>query len=147
MHDVFLALAAQQTLRLCVCQRAACLQIVEGDDLGADEAAFKVGMDLAGGLRGLRALFDRPRAALVRAGCQEGDEPQQLVAALDQPVKTGLLQSELLHEHGLLVRVVQLGDVGFELCADGQNLAALLRGQFLHLREILAGLGLVHVVF
>ena len=75
-----------------VCQRAACLQIVEGDDLGADEAAFKVGMDLAGGLRGLRALFDRPRAALVRAGCQEGDEPEQLVAALDQPVETGLLQ-------------------------------------------------------
>ena len=38
-------------------QRAAGLEIVEGDDLGADKAAFKVGMDLTGGLRGLRALF------------------------------------------------------------------------------------------
>ena len=51
------ALAAQQTLRLCVGQRAACLQIVEGDDLGANEAAFKVGVDLAGSLRRFGAAF------------------------------------------------------------------------------------------
>ena len=55
---------------------------------------------------------------------REGDEAQQLVAALDQPVKAGLLQSQLCHEHGLLVRVVKLGNVGLKLCADGQNLAA-----------------------
>ena len=146
MHDVFLALAAEQALCLCVGQCAAGLEIVEGNDLGADKAAFKVGMDLTGGLRGLRALFDGPCAALVRACRQERDEAQQLVAALDQPVKAGLLQSQRFHEHGLLVRVVKLGNVGLKLCADGQNLAALLRGQFLHLREILAGLGLVHVV-
>ena len=88
MHDVFLALAAQQTLRLGVGQRAAGLEIVKGDDLGADEAALKIGVDLARGLRGLGALLDGPGAAFVAARGQEGDEAQQLVAALDQPVQT-----------------------------------------------------------
>ena len=145
MHDVLLALAAQQTLRLGVGQRAAGLEIVKGDDLGADEAALKIGVDLARGLRGLGALLDGPGAAFVAARGQEGDEAQQLVAALDQPVQTRLLQAQLFHEHGLFVRIVELGDVGLELCADRQHLAALLRGQRLHLGEIAAALGGIDV--
>ena len=51
-----LALAAEQALRLGVGQRAAGLEIVKGDNLGADEAALKVGMNFAGGLWGLGAF-------------------------------------------------------------------------------------------
>ncbi len=46
-----------ETLGLCACQRAALLQIVKGDDLGADEAALEIRVDLSGRLRRLRALF------------------------------------------------------------------------------------------
>ena len=73
MHDILLALTAEQTLGLGVRQRAAGFEVVKRDDLRTDEAALEVGMDLARGLRGLRAVFDRPRAAFVAARGQERD--------------------------------------------------------------------------
>ncbi len=109
----------------------------------ADEAPLEVGMDLSGGLRGL----DGPGPAFVGAGGQEGDETQQGVAAADQPVQAGLPQAQFLHEHGLFLRVVQLGDVRFQLGADGQHLAALLVRQFPDLLEIGAGFRLVDLGF
>ena len=42
-------------------------QILVADDAGADEAAFKIAVDLAGSLRGLGALADGPGAALLLA--------------------------------------------------------------------------------
>ena len=88
-HDILFALASQQPLCLCVGQRAARLEIVKGNYLCADKAALKIRMDLTGCLRGLRPLLDSPGAALVAAGCQEGNQPQQFIAALDEPVQTG----------------------------------------------------------
>lgn len=88
-------------------------------------------MDLAGSLRRLGAALDGPRTAFVASSGQEGDQPEQAVAALDQTVKAGLLKSKLLHEHGLFIRIVELGDVGLELGADRQDLTALALGELL----------------
>ena len=79
LHDVVLALAADQTLCLGGSHGAAGLHILKGNDLGADEPPLKVGVDLAGGLGGLGALFDGPGPALVGARGQEGNEAQQSV--------------------------------------------------------------------
>ena len=103
-------------------------------------------MDLTGGLRGAGALFDRPGAAFVAAGRQERDEAEQLIARLNQTVEAGLLQAQLFHEHGLFVRVVQLGDVRLQLGADRQGKGALLVGQLLDLLEVRHGLRIVHGV-
>ena len=103
-------------------------------------------MDLAGGLGRLGALLDRPGAALVAAGGEEGDKPQKGVAALDEQVEAGLADAQLLHEHGLFLGVVQLGDVGLQLGADGQYLAALFLGQLLHGHVVAVPLGVGHIV-
>src|SRR5436190_802900 len=47
-------------------------QLVEGDDLGLDEAALEVGVDDAGGLRCRPALADGPGPGLLGAGGQVG---------------------------------------------------------------------------
>ena len=83
-------------------------------------------MDLSGGLRRFCALFDRPRAALVFAVGQEGDQPQQLIRTLDQAIKAGLLNPQIGQKHCPLLRIIQLGDVLLKLGADGQHLRALL---------------------
>ena len=93
-------------------------------------------MDLAGGLGGLGALLDGPGPALVLAVGQEGDQAQQSVGALDEPVQAGLLHSQLLQKHQLLL-ALQLGDVLLHLGADGQHLAVLRVGNGLHLLVVL----------
>ena len=107
-------------------------------------------MDLPGGLRRLGALLDRPCAALVLAVGQEGDESQQVVAALDQPVEAGLLDAQIGQKHGPLLRIVQLGDVLLQLGTDGQHLRPLLLRQLADSPEIVVALAvgkavLVHV--
>src|SRR5207245_2741084 len=73
-------------------------EVVEGDDLGADEAALDVGMGLARRLLRARAAPDGPGPALVLARGQEGDEAQQLVGGPDHAVEAGLVQAEVLAE-------------------------------------------------
>ena len=82
-------------------------------------------MDLAGGLRGLRTLDDGPRAALILAVGEEGDQSQQRIGTLNEPVQAGLFDAQLLKEHGAVV-AVQLSNVLLELGANGQYLRALL---------------------
>ena len=146
-HDVLLALASKKPLRLGVCQRAAGFEIVECDDLGTDEATLKIGVDLAGSLRRLGAALDGPRTAFVASSGQEGDQPEQAVAALDQTVEAGLLKSKLLHEHGLFIRIVELGNVGLELGADRQDLTALALGELFDGDKVAARFGVVYLVF
>ena len=134
-HDVLLALAAEKALLLRGGDAAAADHIVKVDRLGADEAALDVGVDLTGGLRGLGAVSDRPRSALVLAVGEEGDEAEQRVRALDEAVEAGLLNAELFKEH-CAVLAIQLGNVLLELGADGQHLRALLFGKLLDLPEI-----------
>ena len=47
LHHIFLAFAADLALCLGVGHGAEALQVFKGDDLGADEATLKVGVDLA----------------------------------------------------------------------------------------------------
>ena len=94
-------------------------------------------MDLAGGLGSLGALFDGPGAALVLTVGQEGDETQQVIAALDETVQTGLFDAQVRQEHGAFLRVIQLGDVLLQLGADGQHLGALFGGQIADGLEVL----------
>ena len=93
-------------------------------------------MDLTGSLGSLGALADGPGTALVLAVGQEGDQAQQVIAALDQPVKAGFLDAQILQEHGPLLGIVQLGDILLQLGADGQHLRALLGGQIPDKAEI-----------
>ena len=102
VHDILLALAAQQALCLRIGQRAAGLEIVEGDDLGADEAALKVGMDLAGGLRELQERADG--AAAVNAGRNWSAEEE---ARLLQEYGAGLPIETIAHRHGRSVGAIE----------------------------------------
>ena len=146
LHDILLALGANLALGLGGGHGADGLQILEGDDLGTDEATLEVGVDLAGGLGSLGATLDGPCTALVGAGGQEAAQAQQSVAGLDQAIQTGLGNAQLLHEHGLLVGIVQLGNVGLQLGADGQALGTLGVGQSLNGAEVAVVVGLVDLV-
>ena len=95
-------------------------------------------MDLARGLGGLGAPFDRPGAALVLAGGEEGDQAQQGVAGLDEPVQAGLGDAQIVQEH-LLLLAIQLGDLRLQLGTDGDDLGPLLGGQLLH--HLVVGVG------
>ena len=143
LHDILLALGADLALGLGGGHGADGLQILEGDDFGTDEATLEVGVDLTGGLGSLGATLDGPGTALISTGGQEAAQTQQCVAGLDQTVQTGLGDAQLLHEHGLLIGIVQLGDVGLQLGADGQALAALGGGQLLDGAEVAVCIGLV----
>ena len=52
LDDVVLAFEPLEVLGLHFLHRAGAVQVVEGGDLGADEAPGEVGVDLAGGLDG-----------------------------------------------------------------------------------------------
>ncbi|CAN4017775.1 VanZ-like domain-containing protein, partial [Dysosmobacter welbionis] len=136
LNHILLALAAEQPFLLGGVDAAAGDHVIVCDDLRPDEAPLDVGVDLAGGLGGLGALLDGPGPALVLAVGQEGDQAQQSVGALDEPVQAGLLHSQLLQKHQLLL-ALQLGDVLLHLGADGQHLAVLRVGNGLHLLVVL----------
>ena len=84
LHYVVLALAPDKTLFLCGGHGAAGLEVVKGHYLGADEAALEVGVDLAGGLRGLGPPTDGPGPALVLAAGEVGDQAQARTSSLPQ---------------------------------------------------------------
>ena len=73
-------------------------EIVIGDRLGADEAALEVGVDLARRFRRLGAAVHRPGARFLRAGGEEGDEAEQLVAGVDHAGEPGLVEAEVGEE-------------------------------------------------
>ena len=68
----------------------------------------------------LEPTRNRPGAALVLAGGEEADQPQQLVALADQPHQAALVQPVAGQElRGLLV--VHLRQLGLHLAADGRG--------------------------
>ena len=97
-------------------------------------------MDLARGLRGLGAPGNGPGTALVLAGGEEGDQPQQGVAGANEPVQTGLRNAQLLQELLFLLRL-QLGDLRLQLGAHGNDLGPLPGGQIGH--QLIVGVVLV----
>ena len=108
------------------------LQILKGHHLGADEATLKVGVDLTGGLGALVPLVMVQARHSSSPAVRKEMRAQQGVAGLDEAVQTGLLDTQILQEHGLLFPV-QLGDLGLQLGAHGDNLGPSLGGDLLHL--------------
>ncbi len=64
-----------------------------------------------------RAARDRPGAALVLAGRQERDVPEQVVGRANHPVDAGLVEGEVGEEGGR-VGLLQLRNLQFDLGAD-----------------------------
>lgn len=109
LHDVVLALDADLAFLAGGGDAAGGDEVVVVDDLRADEAALEVRVNLAGGFRCRRALDDGPGAALIRAGCQESLEAQEVEGCLDQAVEAALRLAEVFEE-GLGLFFVELSD-------------------------------------
>lgn len=72
LDDVILAFQAQPAFLLSHGQRTGVDQIVIMDNFGADEAALKIGVNLARSLRRLRAPADGPGAHLLLSSRKKG---------------------------------------------------------------------------
>ena len=97
-------------------------------------------MDLPRRLGGLGAPGDGPGPALVLAAGEVGDEAQQGVAGLHQPVQAALADAQVLQEHGLLL-ALQLGDLRLQLGAHGDDLGPLGPGPLRYLPVVGGSLG------
>src|SRR6266545_5417555 len=75
--DVGAAFGAEEALGAGGVPAAGGDHVVVGDHLGADEAAFEVGVDAAGGFGGGGAAVDLPRPGLVLAGGEEGEQVEE----------------------------------------------------------------------
>ena len=95
-------------------------------------------MDDAGGLRGGRALTNRPGLDLHLAGRKERLQTEQLIGRLREHVQTGLFQAQALQVVGGVLGI-ELGKLSLNLGADGQRLDAVDG------RQVLVEHVLVHV--
>ena len=121
-------------------------QVVVADDLGADEAAFDVGMDLAGRLRRLRAATDRPGPDFRLAGGEEMHQPQQFIGGFDQFRQPAFRQTQVAQERcGLVVR--QLGDFRLDPGGNDDHFGVFCRTVFADLRHMNVGGVLAGFVF
>src|SRR5215218_6021782 len=95
-------------------------EVLPRRNLGGDEAALDVGVDLARCAAGGRAARDRPGAALLALpGGEERDQAQQRERLADHGLEAGLADAELLaHRHRLVV--LELGQLGVETGAHGR---------------------------
>ena len=78
LHNVFLTLAAKQTLFLDLVSVSFTDKIVKCDDLCTNEAALKVRMYLSRGSGSLGASLDRPGANLLRSRRKEADQAKKM---------------------------------------------------------------------
>src|ERR1700693_1948347 len=97
-HHVILALQSQSTGFAGAGFAAILNVIIEGDHLGADEAALEIRVDDPGRLRRSAALAHRPGADLLGAGGEICNEAEQLVGAANHAIETGLVQTEIGQE-------------------------------------------------
>ena len=72
LPHVVLALNAGLAFGTSLGNRASADEVLEADDLGLDKTLLEIGVDDAGGLRGLGPLRDRPCASFLRAGREGG---------------------------------------------------------------------------
>ena len=110
-------------------------EVVKGDGLGADVALLEIGVDDASGLRAGVAHMDGPRAYFFHTRCEVGLQTQERVSGADEAVQAGLALAQLLQELQA-VCVVHLGQLGFDLGADGHHRRVLrLRKGFQAIEE------------
>ena len=105
--------------------------VVVGNDLGPDEAALKIRMDDARGLRGLPALVDGPGPHFVRPGGEITAQPQGGVARVDDARKPAFLNA-VRGQHFSLLRRVQALQLLLQPGADAGKARAARLGQRLH---------------
>ena len=80
LHDVVFAFEAQRAFGAGVGFGAGFEQLVPADGFSADEMLFQIGVDGTGGFHGAGVDGNRPGAAFVFAGGEEGNQSQQRVA-------------------------------------------------------------------
>ena len=102
-----------------------------GDDFGADEAAFEVGVDDTGSLGSLPALVDGPGAHFVGAGGEVAAQAQRVVAGTDDAHQAAFRDAVGGEHLGLFLggKALQLF---FKLGADAGETGMALFGQLLH---------------
>ncbi len=145
LHHIILSFQPHQTLFLGGIHGAAGLQILKGHDLGADKAALKIAVDLAGGLGSLHAPGDGPGAHLILTAGEGGDIAQQVIAGLNEAIQAPLGEPQLRHEHlGLLG--LHAGDVLLELGGNRQHGGVLLGSQRGQRLEVIVILPVGHAV-
>ena len=93
LHHIIAAFHLQQTGRTDGVAILVLLENGEGDDLGADETAFHVGMHDAGRLGRGPAADDGPGPRLVLVECEITDQTEQAVALADQLFQAALGQT------------------------------------------------------
>src|SRR5207244_3403817 len=96
LDDIVLALQTEEAFRARIRHGAGGHQIVVRDHLGPDEAAFQIGMNLAGRLRRLGPPTYRPGAYLIFTSRQEADQVQQLITSPDDLVQRRFLDVQFL---------------------------------------------------
>jgi hypothetical protein len=126
LDDVVLAFGAHLAGFLGALFTLAGEEVGERNRLRADEAPLEVGMNDAGGLRGGVADMDGPGADFLDAGREVGLQTEQLVGRTHQAIESGLVETEV-GEEGLLVFVVEIGEFGFDLRAEGDDRRAFCR--------------------
>src|SRR5205823_6196378 len=90
LHDVVAAFTANQALLRGSFVAARFYKFRERDGLGADEAALKIGMNLAGGvIRGFTPMHG-PRPHLILADREERLKSQQAIARVNETIESGL---------------------------------------------------------
>lgn len=78
LPHVVLALNAGLAFGTSLGNRAGADEVLEADDLGLDKTLLEVGVDDAGGLRGLGPLRDRPCASFLRASGEGGLQAERV---------------------------------------------------------------------
>src|SRR3954469_11868634 len=117
LNDVVLAFETHFAVVAARGHRPARDEMVVADDLGADEAALDVTVNLAGGELRRGVAWDRPGAALVFADGEERDVAEQIVAGANHPVEPRLGEAEIGQERRG-VGSVELRDLELDLGAD-----------------------------
>ena len=135
LHHIFLAFHAHFTGFFGFGFAAERHKVVVGNDLGADKAAFEVGVDDAGSLWGSVAFVDGPGADFLDAGGEVGLQAQEVVAGADEAVEARLFEAEV-GEEGEFVFVVEVSQFGFDLGAEGDDGGAFLGGVFAQSVEV-----------
>ena len=132
LDDVFLTFRTEQALFFYGLFAAESEKVVAAVAIGLDEAALKIGVDDTGCAWGLGAAHDGPGADLLHAGRKVGDQVQQPVTGVDEPVETGFGEAEVGEELAALVGFEQ-GDFGLERAADAHDLGTFFGGASLYL--------------
>ena len=118
LNDVLFALQSNFAVFATRRHGSAFDQPIEGHDLGADETARDVAVDLASRELCHRAPRNGPRAALVLADGEERNVTQQIVAGANDAVEPRLVETEICEE-SRRVGGFELRNLELDLGADG----------------------------